>query len=152
MEKIFETKPYKNEKNFIDKLKSEKDFDEEYPYYGCLCEYENIVAEFGETIIYKIHENYSGDMWFLLNINGKFAYLNLSYGSCSGCDALQGCNSLKDLNYLIIEIYNSMVKFDSSAEALEFFESESRECDAAWYYDENKQFVSEAIEYFKNLA
>lgn len=46
----------------------------------------------------------------------------------------------------------TQLKFDSIAEALEFFESESRECDAAWCYDENKQFVLEAIEYFENLA
>ncbi len=148
----FETNPSKIAKNFINKLKAEEGFDANDPFYsGYACEYDNIVAEFGETIIYKIHESYSGDMWYLLNINGKLAYLNLSYGSCSGCDALQGCNSLKDLTDLIIEIYNSMVKFETLQEAKEYFEAEARQFDASWYYDENKDFIKEALIYIENM-
>ena len=67
-------------------------------------DYENIVSCFGEIRIELHDDDYQGDERYLLEKNGKYGYIIIGFGSCSGCDWLQGCSTKKEKIDLILEI------------------------------------------------
>lgn len=80
-------------------------------------DYDPILHSFGEVVV-KVDENdYSGDSLVLLRKESRYGFLIFGWGSCSGCDALQGCNSYRDIEQLIQQLENNIIWFDSLGEA-----------------------------------
>lgn len=117
--------------------------------YCDVYDYQPIVNAFGNVAIQKSTDDYQGDTWVLYNNDGKLGYLCFSWGSCSGCDALQACDSYADLQELIDRIESSLIWFSDKEEALTYFEKEERRLESSWYYDEFKAFIQEAVTYLK---
>ena len=80
----------------------------------------------------------------------KYA-LSLGWGSCSGCDALQACSTISEVQDLMDNLQNSIMWFFDSAEALEFFEEHDWEGDYSWHIKEQHEFIDKSIEILKNL-
>jgi len=70
-----------------------------------------------------VDENdYQGDSLLLgkARDTGKFYFLTYGWGSCSGCDALQGCENWDDLESLRQDLAKDMREFASASEFLEW--------------------------------
>lgn len=121
-------------------MKAKELYDEEYFY-----NYQPIINSFGDIVVQIDENGYQGDTWVLFKNNDKYGYIQFGWGSCSGCDALQACNTYDDVENLIDEMANSIMWFDSKTNAIEYFESDSRKDGYAYYYNEFKTFLSEVI-------
>lgn len=69
----------------------------------------------------KAIELYQGSTWVLYQDGIRFGYLRLGRGSCSGCDALQACGSIEEVQELMDELWQSIMWFDTRTDALKFF-------------------------------
>lgn len=73
----------------------------EYGYFG-VYDYGPLIESIGHEVLVKVDDDdYQGDSNVLFRrADGAFGYLNFGWGSCSGCDALQACDSYEDLESL----------------------------------------------------
>lgn len=115
-------------------------------FWGASC-YQPIVDSFGEVAVQVDDQDYQGDTRVLYRDGDRYGWLQFGWGSCSGCDALQACNSYADVDQLISELRDSIKWFDTAAEALEFFESHDWEGDYSWYSSEQADFVQKCKAY-----
>jgi hypothetical protein len=73
-----------------------------------------------ETIVRVDEKDYQGDTWALLRGLQGLGYLQFGWGSCSGCDALQSCNTPEEVMGLRDELYES-IKWFADVAALKAF-------------------------------
>lgn len=107
-------------------------------------DYNPMLHEFGNVLLQVDDEDYQGDSRLLYGKDGKIGYLQFGWGSCSGCDALQACNNMKDIEELMNDLFNQIKWFDSKDEALKYFNEHDWEGDYSWHEDEQKRFVEGA--------
>ena len=120
--------------------------------YFCVGNYEPITEEIGNTVIVVEDSDYQGDTRILYdNKDGKIGYLQFGWGSCSGCDALQGCDTWDEVQELADYLEQSVDWFDSKEEALQYFEDHDWEGDYSWHQDEQIEFIFKATEYLRGL-
>jgi uncharacterized protein (TIGR02996 family) len=85
--------------------------------YGANIDYNELIATFEYTqILEDIQGDYQGTVYVLLQDGERLGILIYSYGSCSGCDGLQACESLKDLVDLQKELYESIKWYNNKNE------------------------------------
>jgi hypothetical protein len=116
-----------------------------YPDFdGTESDYQPIVDLFGDVVLQVQDEDYQGDTWVLYK-RGETRYgrLEFGWGSCSGCDALQACGSLGEIDQLINELYNSIEWFDDASVALKYFKEHNADEDIG---GNDKAFTEKAIE------
>ncbi|MFA5322051.1 MAG: hypothetical protein WC373_05200 [Smithella sp.] len=119
--------------------------DKEDGYFFSTGDYEPILKSFGEVKIQVDDKDYQGDSRVLYKKDNKYGYLQFGWGSCSGCDALQACDSYKAIDDLICQLNESIKWFDSKEEALKFFQSHDWDGDYSTNSEEQKQFVLQCI-------
>ena len=113
-------------------------------FYGP-ADYNVIVNEFGNVLLSVEDDDYQGDTRTLLEKDGKYGWLQFGWGSCSGCDALQACNHIVEIQTLMDELHKSIKWFDTKAECLAFFQTHDWEGDYSWHDENQKKFVADAI-------
>lgn len=127
-------------------------YSEEYMWNGMfmrISEYEPMITAFG-NVVFMVEDNaYQGDTRVLYDNDGKIGHLIFGWGSCTGCDALQGCKSIEEVQELCNELENDIMWFDTREEALKYFETHDWEGDWSWYHDETHTYVELAIKYLK---
>lgn len=74
-------------------------------------EYEEIVATFGEILIEAHEGSYQGDSKYLVKKGDLYGIVTFGWGSCSGCDALQACNTQEDIDQLQDDLERGIVWF-----------------------------------------
>lgn len=82
--------------------------------------YSEIVTCFAEILLEVEQSDYQGDTLYLLRANGKYGYLQVGWGSCSGCDALQGCDDWDDLQRLANDLESDIKWFDTGFDAVKY--------------------------------
>lgn len=122
----------------------EGELDNEYCF---LCDYQPMLDAFGKIAIQVDDQDYQGDSRLLYDENGKIGCLIFGWGSCSGCDALQACGTLDDVQELCNELQDSIKWFDSKKEALSWFKTHDWEGDYCWHINDTKDFVEKCIAY-----
>ncbi len=116
-------------------------------FFGCGLDYSDLIESFEHEVLCEAHEHdYQGDSIYLLRDGNRIGYLRYGWGSCSGCDALQACDSVKDLTELRDRLYSDIEWFDSLQVAKENIEKQDWETS---YLD--KDMVAEFLERLKNL-
>lgn len=110
-------------------------------------DYQPMLNEFGSIILQKDEQNYQGDSFLIYEKDGKYGYLTFGWGSCSGCDALQGCNSISEVQELMDRLYSSIEWFDSLDALKEYFEETDWTLQYQYSIPEFKEFLIEV----KNL-
>lgn len=109
-------------------------------------DYQPLLNSFEYNILVQVDENdYQGDSWLLLHDGKRYGYLQFGWGSCSGCDALQGCSNLAEVAELRDSLHEAIQWFDSAKDALLFFVSHDWKGDYSWHSTESKQFFREAM-------
>lgn len=110
-------------------------------------DYQQILNEIGEILIQIDDNDYQGDSRVFYEKDGKYGYLIFGWGSCSGCDALQGCNTVEELQNLANGLEHSTRWFDSISEVQEYFNKKDWELEASYHSKETKEFVDKVKKY-----
>ena len=82
-------------------------------------DYQPMIDEFGKIILQESDDDYQGSTWALYQDNDRIGFLRFGWGSCSGCDALQACESFDEIQTLMDELWQSIMWFDSSKDAIQ---------------------------------
>jgi hypothetical protein len=119
-------------------------------YFSMTGDYLPLLQSFGPIIIKVDDDDYQGDSRVLYKgYDDKFGVLVFGFGSCSGCDALQACDSYDDLEQLRLQLESS-IKWGIVSETLEYLIGHDWDVDAT-YGRETAAFVSAATAYLKAL-
>lgn len=95
--------------------------------------YSPIVDSFGEVLVRVDDEDYEGDSFVLLKKDGLYGLLIFGWGSCSGCDALQHCESYAEIGELIQKLRTSITWFSTIEQAKRHINSDC-ERETNFYY------------------
>jgi len=120
--------------------------EQEGKYFYGPSEYQPILDEFGEILVQVDDKDYQGDSRVLYRDGSRFGWLQFGWGSCSGCDSLQACDNMKDIQELIDQLHSEIKWFDSKEGAIKFFETHDWQGDYSRHGDEQKEFVRSVLE------
>lgn len=111
-------------------------------------DYQPMLDEFGEILIQVDEEGYSGDSFLIYKNDNKYGFLTFGWGSCSGCDALQACTTIDEVQELMDRLYNYITWFDSLQELKDYISDDASE-ELKWYYhaDIFKKFREKVLNY-----
>lgn len=124
--------------------------EEDYYKYFCVSDYQPILEEFGPIVVQVDDDDYQGDTYILYRYdNGELGYLNFGWGSCSGCDALQGCENIDEVQELMNGLKNSILMFGDLYSAKKYFEQHDWEGDYNGLSDGHKEFIEKVLEYLE---
>lgn len=119
--------------------------DDEYSWLNNRPGYSEIVAKFGE-VLHEVQVNdYQGDTLVLLQKGDEFGVLKFGWGSCSGCDALQACYSISDLQDLVDRLESS-IDWRTKDATVKYLKEHDWEGDYSWHYEELKAFPPGALQ------
>lgn len=124
------------------------DTKDRYSWY----EYQPMLNAFGPIALQVDDDDYQGDSRVLYHEGERWGYLQFGWGSCSGCDALQECASIKEVQKLADGLETQIRWFENAKEALHFFQKHDWETDYSWGTEEQRQFVDRAIEMLEENA
>lgn len=114
-------------------------------------DYSPILDELGKNILQVDDDDYQGDSRVLLRQSTPPAWdpplygiLIFGWGSCSGCDALQACNSYEDLDALIDQM-RAKVIWGTKPQTIAFLKGHDWEGDYTNTDGNTARFVNAAI-------
>lgn len=110
------------------------------------CDYQPMLNEFGKILLQEDESGYQGDSFLVYEKDGKFGYLTFGWGSCSGCDALQACQSITEIQELMDSLYNSIKWFDTLTELKDYFADKDWSLCYEWHISEFRDFVQKVKE------
>lgn len=123
--------------------------DADFSCFG-VCDYQPMIDAFGNVAIQVDDNDYQGDTRVLYDNDGKIGCLIFGWGSCSGCDALQACENMEEVQDLCNELQDSIKWFDSKEDALKWAKEKDWATEWFWHEDGGKEFVQKIIEYLSN--
>lgn len=110
-------------------------------------DYQPMIDAFGKVVIQDEVGSYQGDTFVLYDEGNKIGYLEFGWGSCCGCDSLQACCSIEEVQELCDELQDEIRWFYNKKQALEWFENHDWEGD--WCYGETVDFVEKCKNYLR---
>lgn len=121
----------------------------DYDYFD-FPSYPRIVGSFGYKVLeYKDFGDYQGDSIIFLQDGEKIGYLLIGWGSCSGCDALQACDSIEEFQELYDGIKNSIIWKGSPRAMIQWIKN--RDWAGQWLYNnEVALFLRDFVKKLKN--
>lgn len=128
----------------IDVRKLYKEPDRNWFYIG---DYQPMIEAFGNIAIQVDDNDYQGDTRVLYDNDGKIGVLIFGWGSCSGCDALQACENMEEVQELCNSLQDDIKWFDSKEEALEWANEKDWAAEWFWHVDEGREFVKKIKDY-----
>jgi hypothetical protein len=121
-------------------------------YFIAEGDYLPLLESMGQILVKVDDHDYSGDSRVLYKDGDKYGILIFGWGSCSGCDALQGCDSFEEIEQLRTKLFNDIRWFAKEEvlnrlEDLEYWKTQS----IYWCDDEKMEsFLQQSIEAVKN--
>jgi hypothetical protein len=86
---------------------------------GSFCEqyeYGPMLDAIGTVVVRDDDNDYQGNSRVLLRMpDGRWGLLDFDWGSCSGCDPLQGCDTYADIDELLESLRNGVTVGDAPA-------------------------------------
>lgn len=110
-------------------------------------DYQPIIEEFGNILIQVDDRDYQGDSRILYESYGRYGYLIFGWGSCSGCDSLQRCETIQEIQELMNSLQNDVQWFDSMEELGNHFIERDWALQYSWHAEETKEFINKVLEY-----
>lgn len=110
--------------------------------------YTSIINALCDTIL-VIHSDsgWDGSTYAYVKLGDQYGYLEFGWGSCSGCDALQACESYKDLEELFLSFKQSINWFNSELEFLSWFNQHDWQGSFSWQ-DGGQEFCKKINNHF----
>ena len=119
-------------------------------YFYISSDYGPMLESMGYEIMLKVDdEDYQGDSRILFKNGNARGILIFGWGSCSGCDALQACESYEEVEELRDNLHRSIKWFDSAEDCLNHMETHDWELQFSWHCDEMKEFLTKAKKMLK---
>jgi hypothetical protein len=112
------------------------------PHYNG--DYDPMVSCFGAIVVSVADEDYQGDTRYLLRDGDRWGLLIVGWGSCSGCDALQACDTYKELEDLRSELSAKVEWFDAPTSCAERIRSRDWQAHCSWNAEKTPEFVAKA--------
>ena len=110
------------------------------------CSYDDLIASYGHEVLLQVDDkDYQGDTRALLRDGDKIGHLQFGWGSCSWCDALQGCDSVEEVRELQQQLHDQIRWFPNTAEALAWFRSHDWKGEYSWHAEEQREYIEKAI-------
>lgn len=106
--------------------------------------YDGICALFGTVLLKSDQDDYQGDSLVLIQNGERYGVLKFGWGSCSGCDALEGADTVKELQELVDELEASVKWFDKEG-VIEYLSTHDWRGDYSWHYKELREFPNKAL-------
>ena len=123
---------------------------EEEPFYGP-GDYDKLLESFGCEIILKVDDDgYEGDSRVLYHLNGRYGLLIFGFGSCSGCDALQACQTFDEIEDLRKRFITS-IHWDTAEGMHHYIANKDWELEYCYHQEETKRFIDEALKLLHGL-
>ena len=111
---------------------------------GTVYEYRAFIESMGfDIVIYFEAGDYAGDVLVLVRHGFHYGILAFSFGSCSGCDALQACSTHEELEALRQRFFES-IKWGTACELLDYVEKRDWALNHEWYLPGCPEFVEDA--------
>lgn len=110
-------------------------------FYGP-CDYTPLLKSLGDIIARVDQDDYQGDSWVLFRDGDRFGYLQFGWGSCSGCDSLQSCDSYAEIEKLREDLL-SKIRWGTRAETIAYLHTIDPE--VSWAPAELSSFITLAI-------
>ena len=107
--------------------------------------YQPIIDSFGEVLLQVDDQDYQGDSRVLYKDGRRYGLLIFGWGSCSGCDALQACDTVADVDTLIERLHGAVI-WKSKAEMAKYLVEHDWEGDFSWHAGETREFLRQAKE------
>lgn len=86
----------------------------DFEYGGPSISYRKVVETFGyDVILQETLGSWQGDIVFILKDGNKAGFLIIGYGSCAGCDVLEGMRRMDELKSFALGTYSRIKWFDS---------------------------------------
>lgn len=125
--------------------KAEEIYDKEcrYGWY----DYNPILEQFGNIIIKVDDDYYQGDSRVFYEKDGKYGFLIFGFGSCSGCDALQACENIDEVQNLMDSMQNSVKWFESLDEIKNYFKEKDWSLEWSYNSKNTKDFIYKVLNY-----
>lgn len=124
-------------------------YKEKSKYHFGPYDYQPIINSFGEVLIQVDDESCEGDTRVLLYGELGYGVLIFGWGSCSGCDGLQRCESYDDIDELIKDFYHDIKWFKSLETCQTWAKNRDWDLQYSWHQKETKEFVDKLINYKK---
>lgn len=130
-----------------------KDIREVYPdcidktdgYWWGAYSYQPMIHSLGYKILLQIDDHdYQGDSRLLFQNGDQYGYLIFGWGSCSGCDALQGAQSYLELEHLRLYLYEN-IQWDTKENLFQYIKNKDWELEWSWHSAETQKFINEAL-------
>lgn len=117
-----------------------------YEDEGYWYDYQPMLDEFGEILVQVDDNDYQGDSFLIYRNNSQYGLLIFGWGSCSGCDALQACDNINEVQKLMNSLYDSITWFDSLQELKDYISNDDI-IELKWYYysDNFKSFREQVL-------
>lgn len=112
--------------------------------WGSAWSYESLAALIGEVVASEDTGDYQGTTYFLLRRGPLWGFLAQDYGSCSGCDWLEDCDSYDDYAELFADMKKSVTWFDDTAELAAHIRRDEAP-QHSWYGDQYKRMVDALV-------
>ena len=107
--------------------------------------YDALIGSFGYEILLQVDDDdYQGDSRILFRDRKRYGYLLFGWGSCSGFDALQACETLQEFDDIRYGLYDGIQWFTNAQEALAFFTEHDWEGDYGFHREEQMEFINRA--------
>lgn len=92
---------------------------------------------------------YQGDSLVMFIDGERIGYLCYGWGSCSVCDALQGCYTYEEFDNLRNLLHNSIIWQDSEEAFVNFLDTHDWEGDYIWHTGVVADFIKRCKEYLE---
>lgn len=112
--------------------------------------YQSLIESCGVEILLDVEEdNWQGDSYLILEHLDTLhlGFLTFGWGSCSGCDAFQACESDKEFEELRDALWNGIRWFDTKDELVAWIKKHDWKGDFGDEYTK-REFVKQALKYF----
>lgn len=117
-----------------------------YPDGPTFFGYDDMVIRIGEVLAREDDGDYQGDTYALVKgPDGRIGFVSFSWGSCSGCDALQACDTYQDVADLFAQIRDSVRWFRTLDEAKAWVVSPDQETQHQYHTGSWGSFVASVV-------
>lgn len=108
-------------------------------------DYGPMLESIGTVVVQVDDPGYQGDSRVLFRDGERWGVLLFGWGSCSGCDALQGCSSFDDVEKLRDELVTS-VRWGTREETIALLRTKDWSVEpTAYRAEEARRFVEQAL-------
>ena len=108
--------------------------------------YDELIASMELRILVQEHDDdYQGDSYYIFKKGREYGVLIFGWGSCSGCDALQACDSVAEVTNLRDDLYDR-IQWLSKSGLREWLANRNEANDWWLNYSQGRTFLARARE------